>query len=210
MPLPSRLTFNELNGEEGKAVLTKRFADLLNTVPYLQRHITLPRVKMSLEVHLDLYADQQYSERHDISDELTIDTELAVATPPPLFKSFDLRSVVDASPTGKPPDQVRDEHGIPIARPVRGPIATEDRTFLEPVETAPGFVIDRTQREQRGTFVKIDQGRAGLDDPTARDPRRDGGIEIKNVGGRDGKPVTSPKADFSQFARDAARDKGGK
>ena len=59
MQLPSSLVYNDLNGEEIKSVLKQRFAQVLDEVPFLRHHLTLPRVSMHLTVHLDQWADQQ-------------------------------------------------------------------------------------------------------------------------------------------------------
>jgi hypothetical protein len=155
MSLPTGVTFNELDGEEAKAVLIKRFTDRLAEVPYLQRHITLPRVKMSMLVRLELYADQPTPEVHEISDE---------------YNLIVLSDVVNVSPSpgGHPPDQVRDEHNLPIHSPVRLPKlpfhADADVLAGRVVENEAGLKIDRTgNAEIRGsTFVTMDQGPAGL------------------------------------------------
>src|SRR5574340_1196764 len=106
MPLPTGATFNELDGEEAKHVLVERFRARLDEVPYLQRHITLPRLKMTVSVTLELYADQPTPERHHIDDQ---------------YNLIVLNDEVNASPSpgGKPPDQVRDEHDLPVHTPVR-------------------------------------------------------------------------------------------
>ena len=162
MSLPTGITFNELDGEEAKAVLIARFKAKLDEVPYLQRHITLPRVKMSLLVQLELYNDQPTPERHEIEDE---------------YNLIVLQDSVNASPTpgGRPPDQIRDEHGLPILTPQRVPKlpyhADVDVLAGRIVQNEAGLKIDRTgQAEIRGsTFVTMDQGPAGLAHGGGRD-----------------------------------------
>ena len=104
MQLPSSLVYNDLNGEEIKSVLKQRFAQVLDEVPFLRHHLTLPRVSMHLTVHLDQWADQQTPERLEIVDSVTLENHLSAAP----------------TPDGHPPDQVRDEHGLAIPAPHRG------------------------------------------------------------------------------------------
>jgi len=194
------MVYNDLNGEEIKQILEVRFSQLLDEVTYLQRHITLPRVKMTLSVQLDIYAESPNPERQLITHSLEVIDENYTPTPADNkgYKSVDLRSSIDSSPKGQPPDQIREEHGVPIPYPSvtldsRGrKIAIEDRLGLEgrEVEMVPGVKVDRTQREHRGTFVVQDLGPAGLDDPARRDPRRDQGLPIKQAD-RNG-PVAPP------------------
>lgn len=160
MPLPTGQTFNELDGEECKAVLISRFAALLDTVPYLQKHITIPRVKMSLLVQLSMYNDQPKPEVKEIADDFNVIT---------------LQDTVNASPTpgGRPPDQVRDEHGIGIPTPARVPNLPFHADGLAGQVVSNGAMeIDRTgtggltpagmAKMQHATVVNMDQGPAGL------------------------------------------------
>jgi len=167
MPLPSRLVYNDLNGAEVKHVLIERFIALLDQVPYLQKHITLPRVKMELQVQLDTWADQPTPERQTIRDEVDI---MGENPPPPLLSDSNsvlLQDFVNASPRGgKTPDQIRDEHGLFIPVPTRGPLAVEDQTVEGVRMTMPsGAVVDRTgnaPERKNATVVIQDFGVAGL------------------------------------------------
>lgn len=176
MNRPSALVFNELNGQECKDILRQRFEQLLNDVPFLQRHLTLPRVRMSLLVTLDLYADQPTPETCEISDTVTLSSEVCSAP----------------TPGGRPPDQVRDEHNLPVPTPGRGPrdigghVVTADYLGDPPpryaehaavlenrvVQDTAGLEIDRTgtggitsagiAKMQNATVANMDQGPAGL------------------------------------------------
>ena len=153
MSLPTGAAFNELDGEEAKSVLIQRFRAKLDEVPYLQRHITLPRVKMSLLVQLSLYNDQPTPEVHEIADE---------------FNLIVLTDSVNVSPTpgGHPPDRIRDDHGLQIPAQVKvdklpfhadvlgGKIVTNDA----------GLKFDRTGNAEilGSTFVTMDQGPARI------------------------------------------------
>ena len=163
MPLPSHLVYNDLSGDEIKHVLTERFGQLLSQVPYLQKHITLPRVKMTLTISLDAWADQPTPERQSITDAVEIESRSLA------HQHYDLSTVVNSAPGGDPPDKVREEHNLPIPTPKRGQIAHEDH--LEPpvdgrrMSMANGSIVDRTGSDAvlpGATVVIQDNGVAGL------------------------------------------------
>jgi hypothetical protein len=180
MPLPSRLTFNELNGDEAKQILIQRYTDLLNHVPWLQRHLTLPRVRMSLDLRLEMYADQPTPEVHHISNDLVIDTDQPIDVAEEV--NLHLTDAVNAAPTpgGRPPDRLREEHQIHIPKPVMGDRSIGGHVVLvdstppaqpppppkkldgEVVEEIEGLSVDRTCSEFNATVVKQDFGPAGL------------------------------------------------
>lgn len=186
MPLPSMLTFNELDGSEVAHVLENRFEQILRAVPYFQKHITLPRVRMTLNVKLEVWADQPSPETLNIGDKLTI-----VFDEPQLADTITAESVDSTAPVagGHPPDQIREMHGLPISRPARGPRevggqvvvadswqASPGALYQEPglegreVEDTPGLRVNRTgsgfidgmPTSSNATVAKIDQGPAGL------------------------------------------------
>jgi hypothetical protein len=177
MPLPAMLTFNELNGEEVCQVLGNRFEQIMSQVPYFQRHITLPRVRMTLNVKLEIWADQPQPETVALSNTLTVIYE---GDPDPSHV-IEAETVDSAAPGrgGHPPDEIREMHSLAIAQPGPGPrnvgghIATSDAfPPLEgrEVEGLPGLKISRTGTgsidgmvgPQGATIAKIDQGPAGL------------------------------------------------
>lgn len=178
MPLPSTLTFNELDGSEVAHVLQERFSQVLARVPYLQRHLTLPRVRMSLQVTLEIWADQPNPELQTISDRVDVVTEMAAQANPQ--EVFEAESIISAAPGGDPPDKVREDHGLAISQPAPGPrnIGAHFVTVDQPaeslegreVEHLPGLRISRTGSGSIGgmptsahaTVAKIDQGPAGL------------------------------------------------
>lgn len=123
MPLSREQVYNELNGEEIKEILIKRFAALLDDVPYLKRTITLARVRMVTKVDLHICADQDPHETFTpLDDDFMVRTVQAQNRLPMQFETrLSTSDIVDASPkTGKPPDQIRDEHLLPTTEPVRG------------------------------------------------------------------------------------------
>jgi hypothetical protein len=183
MPLPSTLTYNELSGDEVAHVLEQRFRQVLDNVPYLQRHLTLPRVRMSLSVKLEIWADQPSPEVEMITDRLDVVTERAVPDNPSEIYEAESTASAAPGPGGAPPDKIRDEHGLPIAAAGRGPRSTGEHIVTSDqypahdagldgreVEDLPGLKISRTGSGQidgmatsgHATVAKIDQGPAGL------------------------------------------------
>ena len=170
MPLPSILVYNDLSGDEIKHVLQKRFEELLNQVPYLQRHLTLPRVRMSLEVQLETWADQANPETHRIADRVEVRGENSEEEEP--AASTYLSTAVDSSPSpgGQPPDQIRDDYALAVPTPVRGPLGMQSGvpTVEEQRMTMPnGTIVDRTGKapeyqRDKSTVIVQDYGPAGL------------------------------------------------
>lgn len=162
-PLASVVTFNELNGEEVREILENRCRQIFDKVPQFQRHMTLPRVKITLTVRLDLWADQPNPEQLNIGDSLTV-----IIEGPQLQEVITAVSVDAAAPIpgGHPPDQIREMHGLAVSRPGRGAqnigaqISIADESIPAPVaEPTPGVKITR---EAGGTVVELDHGPAGL------------------------------------------------
>jgi hypothetical protein len=177
-PTSTMLTYNELDGSEVAHVLENRFEQIIKNVPYFQRHLTLPRVRITLQVKLEIWADQPNPETQKISECIEV-----VHDDPRLAAIIEAETVDSAAPGpgGHPPDQIREMHGLPIAQPARGPrevggqIATSDqyipgRLDGREVEDLPGLKISRTgtglidgmPTSTNATIAKIDQGPAGL------------------------------------------------
>lgn len=175
MPIPAMLTFNELNGSEVSLVCSNRFQDFLGTIPYLQPHLTLPRVRITVNVKLEVFADQPQPETLQLSDHF----DVVVNDPAPNTVVFTGESVDSTAPSdGVPPDQLREMHGLPVPTPTRGPrniggqVAMADTFTLDgrEVEGRPGLKVSRTgsgmidgmPTSANATVAKIDQGPAGL------------------------------------------------
>lgn len=178
MPLPSILTYNELDGSEVAHVVGNRFAQFMQTVPYFQRHLTLPRVCVTVNIRLEIWADQPSPEAIPLSDNFEV-----ICNNPVLVETIEAEAIDSSAPGpgGMPADQLRELHGLPIPQPGRGPrdvgaqIVTSDEyvaSSLEgrEVEGLPGLKISRTgsgvidgmPTSTNATVAKIDQGRAGL------------------------------------------------
>ena len=189
MALPSQLVYNDLDGEEVKHILEERFHILLEQVSYLRRHITLPRVKMTLAVHLDVWADQANPERQNIQDALEIRSESGCSGFN--FTPLDLSATINAAPGGQPPDKIREDYNLGIPTPVRGAVAVEDRVEGRRMTMDSGAVVDRTGKapERSGATVVVqDFGVAGLARGQINRPQANYG----NTGNRDGGAVRPP------------------
>lgn len=171
------ITYNELDGTEVAHVLQNRFQQVLLSVPYFQKHLTMPRVRVTLQVKLEFWADQPNPELVPLNDkfDVVVQREAGIAD------TITAESVDCAAPIpgGHPPDQIREMHGLPISKPaygareIGGQLAITDR--YEPlegreVEDTPGLKINRTgsgvidgmPTSANATVAKIDQGPAGL------------------------------------------------
>lgn len=154
MRLPSQLTYNDLNGKEAKEILVDWFRQLLDSQTILQPHLTLPMAKITLDVGIavDMYIGGTVPvasppERLDITGAVTLSNDLAgpnVRTGDSTFQvehsEQALSAVVNAAPIpgGQPPDQIRQQHDLPIPRPGYGPRDVGAHVFLADVveETA--------------------------------------------------------------------------
>lgn len=195
---PSRVFYNDLNGEEVKHILEQRFHSLLEDVVYLQRHITLPRLRMSLEISFEVWADQPKPELYELTDAFEIASETAPPPTPPTdaFYLEDSVNAADRTPGGKPPDQVREEHQVGIPTPTKTVFAgaIEDVIEGKRIELETGAIIDRTGNEprtgrQNSTVVIQDFGPAGL----ARNQMNRPQVEYGNRSRRDGEPIAKPR-----------------
>ena len=156
-----------------REILENRCQQIFQNVPYFQRHLTLPRVKMTLNVKLEIWADQPHPEQINIGDSLTV-----VLDQPVLEEVIHAESVDAAAPIpgGHPPDQIREMHGLPVSQPTRGArevggqivIADQPSAVSGPPQL-PGLKIQSGGAGQEAdpissyaTFVTIDQGPAGL------------------------------------------------
>lgn len=176
MPLPAMLTYNELDGSEVAHVVGNRFEQFVRTVPYFQKHITLPRVRITVQVKLEVWAEQPHPEVIPLSDRFDVVIEPVEPSETITAESVDSSAPI---PGGHPPDQIREMHGLPISQPARGPrevggqVAISDQYPAldgNEVEGMPGLKINRTgsgfidgmPTSANAVVAKIDQGPAGL------------------------------------------------
>lgn len=207
MALAREQKFDHLDGEEAKEILEQRFHQLLHQVPWLQRHLTLPYVRMILDVRFEFnYGGPNQTsppEIKTINDECVLISESTPApsrtpiagpanTRPRLFDEAgnlvppsQFTEKVDARGlTGSEPDRVREEHGLPMPEPTRGPVCTEDPNPA--LEVRRGFV---REMGRPGTMAIIDKGPAFVDGGKYRKPD----LSFGNDGAKDPAPPNFEK-----------------
>jgi hypothetical protein len=163
------LTFNELNGEEVKHVVGNRFEQFLDTVTHFQRHMTMPRLRITTQIKLEIWADQPSPDVVPLSDRFDVVVEHTEPAEVITGEAVDSTAPTD----GHPPDQVREMHGLPLSAPSRGSreiggqIAVADQYGeAQASESLTGLKIHRTGSADPmsgyATVAVIDQGPAGL------------------------------------------------
>lgn len=141
MKLSAEQVYDELNGEEVKAILLERVKTLLDGVPDFQRHLTLPRIRMFLNMRLEIYGRRV--PLPNLVTDLTLRTseeldnlEVARDLEAEDQVNADTGAAVPGTPfdgTGDPPDQVREAHGLPVMDIVK----TRAGTFQRPAAPPP-------------------------------------------------------------------------
>jgi hypothetical protein len=181
MPLSAEQVFNELTGEDVKEILMIRFADLLNSVNEFQRHLTLPRVQMSINIHMEVVGRNPPT--IDIDDEFVVrmKDQGGVSASVTHELSAEISTNTDF-PNGQPPDQVREEHGLPIMVPKRGPFGIEDVPEVRTERIKYAFNVTQDYGPQRA--------RTGQEAPVV------GAEVIGNKNGGGGRAEVSP--DFTR------------
>lgn len=127
---PSEATYDDLNGEEVLEILHTRFYNLLHELPELQRRFTVTRAVLRLEIALDIWGATPPKKIYH--DKFTINAGLpAVAADfDPAEVHHELTADVDAR--NNPPDQVREEHGLPLPRAIRNKHGFTETQYVEP------------------------------------------------------------------------------
>src|SRR5438876_3210047 len=118
MPLHATAEYNDLNGEECLEILHTRFYDLLHSLPELQQRFTLTRAVLRLEITLDIWGATPPKKIYHHQFEMKASPNI----PAPYVDAeghHDLRAEIDSRTN--PPDQIREEHGLPIPRAMRSP-----------------------------------------------------------------------------------------
>jgi hypothetical protein len=196
--LPRTQKFDQLNGQEVKEILIDRLERVLEQSPHLQRHLTLPnvRIEMLLQVSLTMHADQQGATPVVLEDEFVVD-----ASPGP------------ADSGHKPPDRVRHEAGLPIPVAVRtdagiivdDPGRARDRQaeqqeaarLDEPEADDPDELLDELAADEAGfNVVRDTSGKGGIDPASGVGIQRHSTTIIQDRGGPGSQghaPSPSPK-----------------
>ena len=176
MPMPSMVTYNDLDGTEIAAVLRDHYNDFLATVPYFKKHLTMPRVRITTQIKLEVWADQPTPDVIPLGDKFEVIVE-RTHEPAEVIEAETSESTAPI-PGGHPPDEIRDMHNLPISTPMRGRkevggnLVIADQPMLDgrEVELSPGIKISRTGSgmldgygtSANATVIKMDPGPAGL------------------------------------------------
>lgn len=170
MPLPSELVYNSLNGDEIKQILCARFADILNQIPDFRRFVTFPRVRMEMNIRLEVQGRTPPNFR--IADDVVV--RLSPNALPPLHETQEESQEVyegtaevnaDDMVDGQPPDEIREDHTLPVPTPTRGRGGA--------LEDAP-TLSKRVGKFSYAAFVELDNG-------PARSRTGDEGMVVKNI-----------------------------
>ena len=147
--LPASLTYNDLNGREATEILVDWFRQLLKGHYLMQPHLTLPMAVLDLQVkvgvdmyvggtvpvasppdHIDITGGVKLTNEIPFGGGVTAsnDREVVVAS----HTEHDFAATVNAAPVpgGLPPDQIREQHGLPVPRPGYGSRDTGSHLFL--------------------------------------------------------------------------------
>lgn len=129
----SELVYNDLNGEEAKHILQSQVSEILSQVPELQRHIALSRVKMHLAVRLEMAGWTPPVRKIEGEVSLASKTEHEGTSFQMTYPTLEATINSDTLSGGQPPDQIREEYGLPIMEPQRGPFGHQDVPVIRPV-----------------------------------------------------------------------------
>lgn len=181
MPLPSELVYNSLDGDEVKKILCARFLDVLNQISDFRSLITFPRVRMEMNIRLEVAGRTPPNFR--VADDVVIRVNPSFI--PPLDPTQEEVEVEvdetveingDDMADGLPPDQLREEHSLPIPTPQRGRGGS-----IEDVPT----LSKRVGRYDYAAFVTNDFGPArartgaeGIMSPNAQRVQQGGGPDV--------------------------------
>lgn len=187
MPLTAEQVYNDLNGEEAREILVVRLADLLNSIPEFRRNISITRARMKLSVVVDVHG--RTPPKFEVNDNFTISVRNPGEAPLDIEVTHELSAEINSDTTtekGQPPDQIREEHGLPVMEPRRGPMGMED------------IPVVREDGRRYAAFVTQDYGparfRSGMEGPVVG--------TIRNTHGGSG--VVSP--DMSRLTDSSYRE----
>ena len=163
--LPASLPYNDLNGREATEILVDWFRQLLRGHYLLQPHLTLPMAVLDLKVqvgvdmyvggsvpvaatpdHIDITGGVRLTNEIPSGSGATAsnDRKVVVAS----HTEHDFAATVNAAPVpgGLPPDQVREQHGLPVPRPGYGSRDTGSHLFLADIPNVDADVAAEAKR----------------------------------------------------------------
>ena len=154
--LPASLPYNDLNGREATEILVDWFRQLLRGHYLLQPHLTLPMAVFDLQVHIgvDMYVGGTVPvasppDHIDINGSTSITNNIPDAERGAVERTeHDFAATVNAAPVpgGLPPDQVREQHGLPVPRPGYGSRDTGSHLFLADIPQVDADVQAEAKR----------------------------------------------------------------
>ena len=163
--LPASLTYNDLTGREATEILVDWFRQLLKGHYLMQPHLTLPMAVLDLQVkvgvdmyvggtvpvasppdHIDITGGVKLTNEIPFGGGVTAsnDREVVVAS----HTEHDFAATVNAAPVpgGLPPDQIREQHGLPVPRPGYGSRDTGSHLFLADIPDVDADVQAEAKR----------------------------------------------------------------
>ena len=160
--MPASLPYNDLNGREATEILVDWFRQLLRGHYLMQPHLTLPMAVFDLQVHIgvDMYVGGSVPvaatpDHIDIQGSVKLTNEIpsgggatasndrkVVVASHMQHTEHDFAATVNAAPVpgGLPPDQVREQHRLPVPRPGYGSRDTGSHLFLADIFEGPSEV----------------------------------------------------------------------
>lgn len=180
--LPSQLTYNDLNGEEAKEILVDWFRQLLSQQSILQRHLTLPMAKLTLDIGIQIdsyiggtvpvasppetqYIPGSVTLLNDVGGQRLDERSASEILSKDKIEHTEQRlsAVVNAAPVpgGEPPDQIREKHELPVPRPGYGDRETGRHLFIGDPDVP--VVPHRTGEQEVGSAsASASGGRQGI------------------------------------------------
>jgi hypothetical protein len=132
--LPSRLEYHDLSGSEVFDLIHTRVFDFLSQIPELKPHLALSRVVVRLDLTLDIWGTGERF-HHDEVEMIAPEKESPDFVPIESHPHFN--TIIDSR--SSPPDQLREEHGLPVPRSVRNPNTQFHETSYETPDVPPKY-----------------------------------------------------------------------
>jgi hypothetical protein len=213
--LSKTLQYDDLNGEEASEILHTRFYDFLQTVPEFQKRFALTRLVLRFEISLDIYGGMP--DRKVYQHQLTVNADAPL---PDGYSEIGVRhheSDITVDSRNNPPDQVRDEHSLPVPRAIRGQAGVletvpqdidpddEGKRFARPPRPIPAESIPANQpsitsrqvgRRRYAAFVDQDYGSLQAKERDGSEGPIVGAQKIAESGSSGGGSVAPVQSDF--------------
>ena len=172
MPPSTEIVYNHINGEEANTILLERIQALFTNVREFKRTNTLDRVRMEVNIRFEIEGRTPPSFR--IQDDFTIKMERKETVGELIEEEVELTDEISTNPKddfAQSPDELREEHGLPVMTPVRGPMGIEDKPVIREGRKWAAFVTQDKGSAMRGerdesTVVNTGKGQGKPDEPT--------------------------------------------